>query len=153
MSGPARILYCPLLSIWLITPKYSAPIPKTTISRIGTIGMIKQAKMYFIFPTIALTTAFVLKYMQILRHGTHRLLMLLFMHNITDYVGIDSSWTFLDKGKGKNNEKVFPDIRKAPVLSILMILNARCWQKVDSDSLMDQTSSPCETRMRTKIHP
>lgn len=137
MWDQPEILYCLLRSNWLATPKYSAPMPKTAMSRIGTIGKIKQAKKYFIFTTIALTTAFILKFMQILRHGAHSLFMLLFIRNIADYVGIDSFWTFLDKGKGRNNEKVFPDIRKAPVLSILMILNARCWQKVDSDSLMD----------------
>jgi hypothetical protein len=106
-----EFLYCPLRSNWSVTTKYSAPIAKTAMRIIGTIGTIKQAKKYFIFTTITSTTVFVSKSMQILRHGLPCFLlftMCLFMKAKTAHVRIDSSWIFLDKGKGKNKEKGFP---------------------------------------------
>jgi hypothetical protein len=108
MQDSAGILYWPLRSNRLVTPKYSAPIPKTAISRIGTIGMIRHAIKYFIFPTIALTTTFELNRMQLLRHGLHILYMCLIIQVITVHVALILSWNFLDKGKEKNNEKVYP---------------------------------------------
>ncbi|MFZ5524539.1 MAG: hypothetical protein ACOY9D_10740 [Pseudomonadota bacterium] len=64
-----------------------------------------QAKKYFIFTTIALTTASVMKNMQILRHGLLRLFMRLFFQAKTACVSIDFVLVFLDKGKEQNNGK------------------------------------------------
>ena len=46
--------------------------------------------------------------MQLLRHGLHILYMCLIIQVITVHVALILSWNFLDKGKEKNNEKVYP---------------------------------------------